>query len=229
MKPQALKVPYFWEERRPYLKENVLHIPRYYFDHQKFSMPSWEELFGNTSPIFCELCSGNGDWIVAQALENPNSNWIAVEKRFDRVRKIWSKMCNSGVNNLKIVNGEAQTFFRYYVGSEAFQKIIVNFPDPWPKLRHRKHRLFQAPFMEDVIRVLQASGMLVLVTDDIHYLGEAIETIKKSMSPTIEAPHYYKMSENYGNSWFEKLWRSKGQEILYTEFKKNWDIADLNS
>ncbi|WP_348663024.1 tRNA (guanosine(46)-N7)-methyltransferase TrmB [Chlamydia vaughanii] len=224
MKPQDLKVPFFWEERSPSIQDNVLYVPGHYFQHDHFSMPSWEEFFGNQNPIFCELCSGNGDWVVAQAQENPNVNWIAVEKRFDRVRKIWSKMKNSQVNNLRVVSGEAQTFFRYYVGNAIFQRIVVNFPDPWPKMRHRKHRLFQDEFMNDVLRVLQDDGMLILATDEKIYLLEAIKIMKEKLNPSMEEPYYCKVLDNYGGSWFERLWRSKGQEIFYTEFIKKVGI-----
>lgn len=221
MKPQDLQSPFLWEERRPWLADNVLHIPKHYFLHEEFSMPSWEELFGNTNPVFCELCSGNGDWVVEQARSRPEVNWIAVEKRFDRVRKIWSKMHNFHVSNLRIVRGEAETFFRYYVQDQSLQKIVVNFPDPWPKMRHRKHRLFQEPFMKDVVRVLIPSGNLILVSDDLQYVENAINVMQEQLSAEIPFPHYKRVEENYGSSWFENLWRSKGLEIFYTEFKKD--------
>ncbi|QVE49303.1 tRNA (guanosine(46)-N7)-methyltransferase TrmB [Chlamydia crocodili] len=218
MKPQDLKVPFLWEERSTEIKDGILYIPDHYFKHDQFIMPSWEELFKNNNPISCELCSGNGDWIVSQAQNMPNMNWIAVERRFDRVRKIWSKMHNFHVSNLRIVCGEAQTFFRYYLKNEILQRIVVNFPDPWPKSRHRKHRLFQDEFMNDVVRVLIESGILVLATDDKNYLLEAIKIMRQHLLPAMEDPYYCKMLDNYGDSWFERLWRSKGQEIFYTKF-----------
>lgn len=229
MKPQDLKVPFLWEDRRPWFADHVLHVPRYYFHYDRFTMPTWDEFFGNTAPIFCELCSGNGDWIVAQALHHPEYNWIAVEQRFDRVRKIWSKMHNQGVTNLRIVSGQAQDFFKAYVSDAAFRQIIINFPDPWPKSRHRKHRLFQKPFFNDMVRALLPKGALILVTDDLPYMQEATQVMQKELQPVCPAPYYEEVNE-YGNSWFERLWRSKGQGIFYTEFiKEDWDIADSNS
>ncbi|WP_117274529.1 tRNA (guanosine(46)-N7)-methyltransferase TrmB [Chlamydia poikilotherma] len=224
MKPQDLKVPFFWEERSTEIKDDVLYIPEHYFKHDQFIMPSWEKFFKNNNPISCELCSGNGDWVVSQAQNMPNTNWIAVEKRFDRVRKIWSKMRNFQVSNLRIVCGEAQTFFRHYLKNEVVQRIVVNFPDPWPKFRHRKHRLFQDEFMNDVVRVLTESGILILATDDKNYLLEAIKIMRQHLFPAMEDPYYCRVLDNYGDSWFERLWRSKGQEIFYTEFVRKVGI-----
>lgn len=224
MKPRDLKLPFTWDARSPHIQDRVLYVPRYYFEHQLFSMPSWGEIFNNTNPMFCELCSGNGDWVIAQAQNHPQTNWLAVEKRFDRVRKIWSKMKNFHLPNLAIVCGEAEIFFRHYVGDGHLQRIIVNFPDPWPKMRHRKHRLFQEGFIRDSVRVLQDLGKLILATDDRNYLLEAIHVMRAYLSPSIEEPYYFRVDGDYGGSWFEKLWRSKGKEIFYTEFIKRVGI-----
>lgn len=224
MKPQDLKLPYFWEERSPQIANHVFYVPNYYSRYEEFVMPTWQELFANNGPICCELCSGNGDWVVEQALKDASVNWIAVEKRFDRVRKIWSKMGNYRVNNLLIVCGEAQTFFSHYVSDASFQKIVVNFPDPWPKFRHRKHRLFQDLFVQDMMRTLVVGGQLTLATDDYNYLVNAITAMLKYLSPGLKSPHYINVKDNYGGSWFENLWRSKGQEIFCTEFIKRVGI-----
>ncbi|AHK63409.1 tRNA (guanine(46)-N(7))-methyltransferase TrmB [Chlamydia avium] len=219
MKPQDLKLPFLWKERSPRIQDFILYVPEYYFDHERFLMP-WDSFFSSSQPVICELCSGNGDWVVSQALSTPHINWIAVEKRFDRVRKIWSKMKNSQVNNLRIVHGAAQTFFRYYVSDSSLQRVVINFPDPWPKTRHQKHRLFQKEFVQDIARVLQDKGGLTLVTDDKIYLIEAINIMQSHLVPRLHEP-YYQSIDNYGESWFEKLWRSKGREIFYTEFIKD--------
>ncbi|ANG65854.1 tRNA (guanosine(46)-N7)-methyltransferase TrmB [Chlamydia gallinacea] len=220
MKPRDLQFPFLWKERCPKIQDCVLYVPEYYFEHKHFLMPSWHDFFGNSHPMICELCSGNGDWVISQALSSPQTNWIAVEKRFDRVRKIWSKMKNFQVNNLRIVHGTAQTFLHYYVGDASLQRIVVNFPDPWPKMRHRKHRLFQTEFLQDVFRVLQNQGSLALATDSKTYLIEAINMMQRHFTSLIQEP-YYQSVNDYGGSWFEKLWRSKGREIFYTEFVKD--------
>ncbi|WP_100934346.1 tRNA (guanine(46)-N(7))-methyltransferase TrmB [Candidatus Chlamydia corallus] len=224
MKPQDLSPPFLWKERRPCIRDGVLYVPKHYFEHQDFSTGYHQEFFQNHTSIACELCSGNGDWVVAQAQKNPQMLWITVEQRFDRVRKIWSKMINHRIPNLRIVCGAAETFFQYYVPDQFLQRLVVNFPDPWPKFRHRKHRLFQGPFVQEVARTLQDSAVFALATDDKAYLLESVTILQTLLTPRMETPHYIKMADNYGNSWFENLWRTKGQEIFYTEFIKKAGI-----
>ncbi|SPN74091.1 tRNA (guanosine(46)-N7)-methyltransferase TrmB [Chlamydia serpentis] len=224
MKPQDLSPPFLWKERHPCIQSGVFYVPKYYFEHASFSKAYYEDFFQNYTSIACELCSGNGDWIIAEAQKNPHMLWIAVEQRFDRVRKIWSKMMNHRVTNLRIVCGTAETFFQYYVPNQFLQRLVVNFPDPWPKSRHRKHRLFQPQFVQEIARTLEDSAVLTLVTDAKPYLLESIAALQAFLTSTIKTPHYIKITDNYGNSWFENLWRAKGQDIFYTEFTKKAGI-----
>ena len=94
--PRMLKWPFSWEDRKPMLHNRVLFVPRRYSEHDKWPFPGWEDtsLFGNTNKVCVEYCSGNGAWIVDKAKQNPSINWVAVERKFDRVRKIWSKTNN---------------------------------------------------------------------------------------------------------------------------------------
>jgi tRNA (guanine-N7-)-methyltransferase len=224
MKPKSLKIPFPWSERHPHIEDRVFYVPNYFFQHEKFTFPSWEaeELFGNSHPVHVEYCSGNGDWIVAKALENPECNWVAVEKRFDRVRKIWAKLKNNQVKNLIIVSGEGLTFTENYLPSQTLEAVYVNFPDPWPKDRHAKHRIIQAPFVKEVARILKDDGKMVLVTDDADYSLQMIDEMEKSLffEATHPKPYYLSNVDSYGTSWFEKLWKEKGREIRHIKYRR---------
>lgn len=217
MKPKHLKFPYQWEERRPLLRDRVLYVPDYYDKHREFTLPEWSdpELFGNSRPISIEFCSGNGEWIFNKAKENPEQNWIAVEMQFKRVRKIFSKRENAGLKNLVIIAGEALTFSKHYLQDDATQFAYVNFPDPWPKDRHAKHRLIQKPFVLELMRILAKGGSIEYVTDDMPYA----EQMKKEMGAV---PYWAEIKgvnfENYGTSFFERLWRDIGRSFNHLKY-----------
>lgn len=224
MKPKDLKCPLKWDDRRPLLHEGVLFVPPYYDRHDEWKKLPWDDtaLFGNTHPVSLEYCSGNGDWIIEKAKMDPTRNWIAVEKRFDRVRKIWSKRHNHGVTNLLIVCGEALTFTKHYVFSASIQEMFINFPDPWPKRGHAKHRLIQPTFVEEMARVAQKDGSVCLVTDDEEYSRQMIREMRNSPHWQSHFPDPYYSSEwpAYGASFFDTLWREKGCTIRYHLFTK---------
>jgi tRNA (guanine-N7-)-methyltransferase len=187
--------------------------------------PGWDDpaLFHRKgAPIFVEYCSGNGAWIIQKAKENPEQNWIAVEKKFERVRKIWSKCRQLQLNNLLIVCGAAESFTKYYLPEESLDGVYVNFPDPWPKDRHAKHRLFQGPFIQDLSRMAKKGANAFFVTDDAPYCAQMVSVLLESSRWHSSLPDPYFVSEwsGYGTSYFDQLWRQKGRTIHYLHFTK---------
>lgn len=224
MKPKDLKSPYRWDGRQVVIKDRVWYVPEYFSDYEGWHFPGWShpDLFGNDNPVLIEYCSGNGAWVIEKAIADPGKNWVAVEKRFDRVRKIWSKSKNQGIDNLVVVCGEACTTTRYYIPSASVSEIFINFPDPWPKTRHHKKRLMSAAFVEQMSRVLMPGGLFTLVTDDAEYSGVCVKEM--SQAPAFEAlapePFWVSPPETYGSSYFDALWRSKGKIIRYHPFRR---------
>lgn len=222
MKPKDLKRPFSWEERKVLLQDGVLFVPEYYNRYEEFVFPGWPAIFGNDKPVCLEYCSGNGHWIERRAIEQPEFNWVGVEKRFDRVRKIWSKRENRKIDNLFVICGEALLSTQLYLQDETFHQIYINFPDPWPKEKHAKNRIVQQPFVSEMERILEKEGTATIVTDDVPYSEQVIAEMRQGNFESIyPAPYYVNEREDYGSSWFEELWREKGRAIRYHEFKKN--------
>jgi tRNA (guanine-N7-)-methyltransferase len=215
MQPKDLKFPYRWDERRPLIADGVLFIPDYYGDHQAWKFPAWQEIFQNDCPVVVEYCAGNGAWIAEKARCEPQVNWVAVEWRFDRVRKIWSKMKNFSLQNLFIVCGEAQTFTREYV--TTIDAAYINFPDPWPKEKHAKNRLFQEPFIARLAEVIKKD--ITIVTDDPTYTGQIVREMGIYFKPAFPDPFYITQWPGYGTSYFENLWREKGRTLHYLRYE----------
>ncbi len=220
MKPDLFIYPYKWDERRPYQDGMLLFVPEYYQEHVAFGRLRLEQVFENQNPVYVEFCSGNGEWIIERALENPDVNWIAVEKQFRRAKQIFSKAKRAGLKNLFIVTGEALTFTRYYLNDSAITKTFVNFPDPWPKDRHAKHRLIQAPFAKELSRILIPNEKSLFVTDHPTYAQQMIAVMQEDEAFTASHPKPYFITdrENYGSSYFKNLWNRLGRTIHYIEY-----------
>jgi tRNA (guanine-N7-)-methyltransferase len=225
MKPEDLKHPFRWEERHILFRDRILYIPPQYEDYQSFTFPGWgrTELFSNENPVCIEYCSGNGAWITAKAQHYPQVNWVAVEQKFERVRKIWSKMKNLNLNNLMIICGEGLRATRHYIPDLSVKSVYINFPDPWPKKKHAKNRIIQPSFIEQLHRILEKDGSLILVTDDEPYSDEIIQLFHDYFGFHSELPSPYFTTDypEYGTSYFEELWRSRGKFIRYHRYRKS--------
>lgn len=226
MRPADLIPPCSREERRILISDRVWYIPTVESKQDNlFVFPGWNhpDLFGNDNPVVIEYCSGNGDWIAKNAFDNPSINWVAVERKFDRVRKIWSKIKNHGLKNLVVICGEALRSTKLFFPDASVNDIYINFPDPWPKTRHAKNRLIQQEFLNELQRILKAGQVLTFVTDDPNYSEWTINAVHKhgGFTSTYPSPFYVSDESSYGSSYFDQLWRAKGRSIRYHRFIKN--------
>jgi len=224
MKPQDLEWPFSEGKQHVLLQDRILHIPFETTETLSFSFPGWDHasIFGNQNPIKIEYCSGNGTWIAAKALQQPDVNWVAVEKKFSRIRRIWSKIKNHALSNLLGIHGEAFQVSVLYFPTETVSEFFINFPDPWPKRKHAQHRLVQPSFLQEVNRILIPGGTITLVTDDTQYSNLAIKAFLAApgFESLHENPYYVTDVPDYGSSFFEELWRLKGRTIRYHQFFK---------
>lgn len=219
MKQQDLIYPFPKEHRAPFEHDNILVIPQWNLDFAGSTFPNWQKVLLRTPML--EFCSGNGDWVLERAAADPTAQWIAVEMRYDRVRKIWSKAKNRGIENLYIVHGKAEDLCSLFLSDDVLRAIYVNFPDPWPKKKHHKNRLFQPKFIQELSRVLIFEGTLKVVSDDLPFLLASLKNLLACpyFSTTLPNPFYTKL-DTYGYSYFKELWEEKGKEINQLQFVK---------
>lgn len=214
--------PYSWEERRVLIKDGILYVPDLLERYDDFVFPGFSspEVFGNEREVQVEYCSGNGAWIVEKAMQNPQVNYVALEKKFDRVRKIWKKKQKFQLDNLFIVYGEGLLTTQNYFPKSSITQVYVNFPDPWPKTRHWKNRIVQGAFIDEMARILTEGGSLMVVTDDAPFS----EFVMKEMAPhkgfksVFPDPYFVQEFPGYGSSYFEELWREQGKTIRYHRY-----------
>lgn len=210
-----LKIPFDWAERRPVLLEKCLYLPSWDRGGAHLGSEIWRQdgIFADPAqPLGIEFCSGNGEWIAAIAKSHPHLNWIAVEKDFYRAKKIWLRIFRHCLPNLFVVCGEALAFSKNYLEDGCLSEAWVNFPDPWPKRSHAKHRLIQQPFEAEMRRTLSKNAPLTLVTDDERYSAQMTRVFASwNGVSSAELP-------GYGTSYFHTLWLEKQKQIHYHRF-----------
>lgn len=222
MKPADFKAPKEYLERKSVIADRICHVRK---EDSSFLFPlTWEchTLFGNPNPVKVEFCSGNGLWISEKAVAEPETNWVAVEIKLGRTKKIWSKIKNLQLTNLLVVNGEGDFVTQNHFPKESVESVFINFPDPWPKRHHAKFRLVCPPFVEALANLLKANGSVTIVTDDPGHSDWILKSFKacQKFECPLPSPYYSVGDSNYGHSYFESLWRSQGRLIRHHYFVK---------
>jgi len=221
VKAHELRIPFSWQERHVIIKDRVWFLPPRVLQ-DPFVFQGWDhpELFANAQPVRLEYCSGNGSWIIERAKNDPHSNWLAIEKQFCRARLIWAKAKNLGLNNLAVALAEGQELTERYLPTASVEEIYVNFPDPWPKRRHGKHRIIKPAFVNELARIIKPNGFATLVTDDEDYSKIMIEEMQKNpiFISHFGPPYYTEASSDYGTSFFDSLFRGLEKRIRLHKF-----------
>jgi len=126
-------------------------------------------LFERAAPLEIEIGAGRGDFILGRAAQAPERNFLAVELAATIAQLVAVRAGRSGLNNLKVARMDARTLVNLMLPDASVDAFHIYFPDPWPKERHIKHRLFTEGFVASLKRKLRAQAPLFVATDVPEY------------------------------------------------------------
>ncbi|MCI9182220.1 MAG: tRNA (guanosine(46)-N7)-methyltransferase TrmB [Acholeplasmatales bacterium] len=145
--------------------EKLRQNKTYFIDNPQEHIKEWEKVFGNSYPIHMEIGCGKGKFIYEMAKNNPNINYIAIEKYDSVLLRVLEKIENETIPNLKLVVLDASNLKNYFSSAEI-SRIYINFSDPWPKSAHQKRRLTYKSFLESYAYILKSEGEIFQKTDN---------------------------------------------------------------
>jgi tRNA (guanine-N7-)-methyltransferase len=128
--------------------------------------------FGRIAPIEIEVGAGDGSFLVQWAGANPATNFLGLERLLGRLRKIERKARRGGLLNVRVLRLEAAYFTEFLLPNRSIHAFHIYFPDPWPKRKHRQHRLINENFCAVLSRKLVHEGTVYLRTDDSDYFAQ---------------------------------------------------------
>ena len=131
-----------------------------------------DQLFALPQPLEVELGCGDASFLVEYACRNPARNFIGVERLLGRLQKLDRKGRRAGLQNLRGVRIESAYFLQYLLPPSSAQTLHIYFPDPWPKKKHRRHRLINELFPALARMALTPDGKVFLRTDDADYFQQ---------------------------------------------------------
>ena len=137
----------------------------------------FDRVFGRQADIHVEIGSGKGTFLVAEAKEHPETNFLGIERANKYYRHAADRMGRWGLTNVRITRADAAEFVREYIPNESVDAFHIYFPDPWPKKKHHKRRFVQQDHIEMVIERLKPGGILQLATDHEGYFKQMQEVV----------------------------------------------------
>ena len=135
------------------------------------------KIFGNTNPTEVEIGTGKGTFLIQQGRAREQINFLGIE--YAKPYAIYSadRIRRASLANIRILHGEAEKFFRLCLTNCSLWRVHIYFPDPWPKRRHLRRRLITPSFINQIHRVLQIGGQLIIITDHQEYFRQICHAV----------------------------------------------------
>jgi tRNA (guanine-N7-)-methyltransferase len=121
--------------------------------------------FGRRAPLEVEIGAGKGSFIIERARAFPERDFLAVEMPLPVAKTLAVRVGRSGLPNIRVLRADARSLVAFLMPDLAVSAYHVYYPDPWPKARHAKHRLFSPSFVAGLARTLIVGGMVYVASD----------------------------------------------------------------
>lgn len=133
---------------------------------------SW---FGRDAPLVLEIGCGTGISTAAMARAEPHLDVIAVEVYRRGLAQLLGVIEREELGNIRLIRGDGLDVLVHLIAPASLTGVRVFFPDPWPKARHHKRRLLQAPTFAVIAERLRPGGVLHVATDHAGYAEHIAE------------------------------------------------------
>jgi tRNA (guanine-N7-)-methyltransferase len=190
-------------------------------------MPDWAAIFGNSNPLALEIGCGMGDFMARLAELHPEWNFIALDYYNKGCLKTCKRIDKMGLENVRVVRDEARSFITRCIPKDSLRSVVINCPDPWPKLRHRKRRLVNAEFVGFLSDYMQPGSDFHFATDFDDY-GEDVAEFMPGVSgfTNVLAPDLYlHVRDQYPLSKYMLKFMAEGKKIYFIHYCKD-DLQD---
>jgi tRNA (guanine-N7-)-methyltransferase len=185
-------------------------------------MPDWRQIFGNENPLALEIGCGMGDFVTQMAQIHPDWNFIAIDYYNKGCLKTCKRIDGLELNNVRVVRDEARGFMERCIPHGSLRTVVINCPDPWPKMRHRKRRLVNAGFIGFLAQFMMPGADFHFATDFDDY-GEDVAGMMPDVTgfENALAPDLYRhMREQYPLSKYMLKFMAEGKRIYFIHYRK---------
>ena len=195
---------------------------------KNYQLPETSSLLANSwlaadTPLTVEAGFGNGETLVSLAQNNPDENFLGVEVFRSGIARLMMRAEELGLKNLKIFHGDTRRVFAELLPAGSCARMLILFPDPWPKRRHHKRRLVSPDLLPLLEQVLGKGALLYLVTDERDYadymLGVLhssahLRNLSQSKDGFCRPPHWWVSTR------FEAKALKKGRATCHLQFQR---------
>ncbi len=178
--------------------------------------------FSSPGPVELEIGCGKGGFLLRRARECPHVRLLGIEWAGKYCRYAADRMARWGADNVRIMRTDARNFVLHHLLPESLSALHVYHPDPWPKKRHHKRRLFQPDFAAVATAALQHGGRWAIQTDHRDYFDWICDVMARQEG--LEAVPFddpsYSVVDSRVQTNFEIKYLREGRAVYRLAYRK---------
>lgn len=163
-------------------------------------------LMPDAKETWLEIGFGGGEHMAGQAARHPEVLILGAEPFLNGVGSALRHIQEMGVENVRVHFGDARDVAAR-LPDACLTRVIILFPDPWPKARHQKRRLVQDETVAEFARLLKPGGRLRFATDWADYADFALIRLRRS-------PHFRWLARR------ARDWRAAPADHITTRYQE---------
>ena len=173
--------------------------------------------------VWLEIGFGGGEHLAELAFRNPDVGFIGSEVFLNGVASFLEHHEEKKLSNVRLFPDDVRLLLKT-LKPQSLHKVMVLFPDPWPKARHNKRRLVQKETLEILSNLLIEGGELRLASDHKDYVAWMLEEIEKVPSLVFSEDISFEGRQKRPSSWpatrYEEKAAKKGITSTYLSLTK---------
>lgn len=185
---------------------------RYFLPEEMIYKRELPSIIPPSKPVIAEIGVGSGRLLCELAQSYPECEFIGVDLFHKPLTRTAKKFTRHRVSNARLLRFNAVQPALIFP-NHSLDGLIINFPDPWPKDRHARHRFFYGPVCEHLRLILKPGGWVFLQTDQEPYFNNAL-TLLKAARFEIHIGAYPDVWVHDVKSGFQMLFENKQEAIF---------------
>ena len=136
--------------------------------------------FGRSAPLTLEIGFGNGGSLARMAADDPQSDFIGIEVHRPGVGHLLIELDRLALDNVRVYCHDAVEVLDRCIPDACLNRVLLFFPDPWPKRKHHKRRILQPAFVDRIARKLKTGGRFHMATDWEPYAEHMLKVMQST-------------------------------------------------